>query len=123
MLWSGTVMGTYRDLIRTAGRFRTTSVIAPLYYPLIILGIFASIVTPFAGVDHSLTWMLWIAFVAVGGWILLSYTFWSFKNPVALQTEEYRTQLMRLIGDESRPGAGAVLIDSAPLTSNTGPTK
>jgi hypothetical protein len=115
-------MGTYRDLISTAGRFRTTSVIAPLYYPLIILGIFASIVTPFAGVDHPLTWMLWIAFVAVGGWILQSYTFWSFKNPVALQTEEHR-QFMRLLGDERDPGAGAVLIDSAPLTSNPGPTK
>jgi hypothetical protein len=117
--------GTVRDLIGRIGRFRTTTVLAPLYVPLIISGVLASFVTPFAGVDHPLTWMLWIVFVVLVGIAGLFYCIWSVANPDRLQTEEYRLeeQRMRIIGDESRPGAGAVVIDSAPLTSNTGPTK
>jgi hypothetical protein len=115
--------GTVRDLIGTIGRFRTTTVLAPLYVPLIASGVLASIVTPFAGFDHPLTWMLWIVFVAVVGIAILFYCYWSVADPDRLQTEEYLLEQRRLsvIGDESRPGP--VLIDSAPLTANTGPTK
>jgi hypothetical protein len=116
-----TVMRYTRDLVGIIGRFRTTSVLAPLFVPLIIMGVFASFVTPFAGVDHPLTWMLWIAVVAVFGMILLFYPIWSVINPDRLQTEDYRLEQQRItqqvIGDERHPGP--VLIEGAPLTSNT----
>jgi membrane protein implicated in regulation of membrane protease activity len=109
---------TPRDLVGTLGRFRTTSVLAPLLILLIILGVLALIATPFAGVDHPLTWMLWIAVMFVVGVILLSYAIWSVINPDRLQTEEYQLEQQRiLITDERHPGT--MLIDHASLTSNT----
>jgi hypothetical protein len=73
--------GTVRDLIGRIGRFRTTTVLAPLYVPLIISGVLAFLVTPFAGVDHPLTWMLWIVFVVLVGIAGLFYCIWSYANP------------------------------------------
>jgi hypothetical protein len=120
MLGPETVMRISRDLIGRIGRFRTTSVLAPLLAPLIITSLVALIVTAGAGVDHPLTWMLWYLFGAVVVVILLFYCIWSYANPDRLQTEEYRLeeQRIRIIGDERHPGP--VLIDSAAqLTSNT----
>jgi hypothetical protein len=111
-----------RHLINTLGRFRTTSVLAPLQVLGIIVVIPFIIVMWLAGADHSLTWMFSYLFAAVVVVALLSFCIWSFANPDRLQTEEYRIEQQRLIGDERQPGAGAVLIDNAPLTSNTGPT-
>jgi len=121
MLGAETAVRISHDLIGTIGRFRTTSVLAPVLILLIIIAVVALLVTPFAGVDHLLTWILWIAFLAVGGVALLSFVIWQFVNPDRLQTEEYRLEQQRIsiFGDERHPGAGAVLIDSAPLTSNT----
>jgi hypothetical protein len=116
--------GTVRDLIGTIGRFRTTTVLAPLYVPLIASGVLASFVTPFAGFDHPLTWMLWIVFVVVVGTAILFYCIWSVANPDRLQTEEFRLEQQRIsvIGDERHPGP-VLLIENAPLTSNTGSSK
>lgn len=108
-------------LVGTLGRFRTSSVLAPLHILLIIVGVLTLLWTWTAGVDHLLTWVLVIAAVVVGGADLLFYCIWSVANPDRLQTEEYRLEERRIsvIGDERRPGAGAELIDSEPLTSNT----
>jgi hypothetical protein len=106
------------DLISTIGRFRTTSVLAPLLVAGIIIGVFAFGVTMWAGPDHPLTWVLWIPFLIDLVVILFGYIVWSFVNPDRLQTEEYRLEQQRitLIGDERHPGK---VIESEPLTANT----
>jgi|SRR6516165_7501518 len=105
-------------LIGTIGRFRTTSVVAPLYYPLVTIGLLAIPVTWWAGPDHLLTWMIWSFFFANILVIFGSFIFFLITNPERLQTEEYRLEQQRitLIGDERDPGK---VIDNIPLTPNT----
>jgi hypothetical protein len=107
------------DLIGTIGRFRTTSVLAPLLVAAIIIGVFASGVTLWGGgPDHPLTWTLWIAFL--GDLVLagLVYVIWSFVDPNRLHSEEYllEQQRIRVLTDERHPGR---TIEHEPLTSNT----
>jgi len=106
------------DLIGTIGRFRTTSVLAPLLVAAIIIGVLALFVTLAAGPDHPLTWTLWIAFLVDLFVALLSYVTWSFVNPDRLQTEEYQLeqQRIRLVTDERHPGK---TIEHELLTPNT----
>jgi O-antigen/teichoic acid export membrane protein len=107
-----------RDLIRTIGRLKTTSALAPLSVPAGLIGVFAVLMTIVGGPHHPLTWALWIFFivwmVAIGG----AYILWSIKDPDRLQTENYQLeqQRIKIIGDERNPGK---VIEDAPLTSNT----
>jgi hypothetical protein len=107
------------DLIRTIGRFKTTSVLAPLLIGGIIIGLFASGMTMWVGPNHSLSWTLWIFVltywtVAICG----AYAYWSVKEPDRLQTENYQLQQqrIRLVTDERHPGK---TIEHEPLTPNT----
>ena len=106
------------DLIGTIGRFKTTSVLAPLLVLGIIIGVFAFFVTLRVGPDHPLTWTLWIAFLVDIILVLLAYVIWSFVNPDRLQTEDYQLeqQRIRLVTDERHPGK---TIEHEPLTPNT----
>jgi hypothetical protein len=108
-----------RDLIRTIGRFKTTSVLAPLLVGGIIIGGLALALTMWIGPNHPLSWMLWIFVVvywtlAIGG----GYAYWSFKEPDRLQTENYQLQQQRIrvVTDERHPGK---TIEHEPLTPNT----
>jgi hypothetical protein len=106
------------DLIGTIGRFRTTSVLAPLLVGAIIIGVFALGVTMWAGPDHPLTWTLWIAFLVYVGLGALAFIIFSFVNPDRLQTEEYQLeqQRIRVLTDERHPGK---TIEHETLTPNT----
>jgi hypothetical protein len=112
------MMSFPRDLIRTIGHLKTTSVLAPLSMPAGLIGIFATLMTVVGGPHHPLTWVLWIVFVI---WIVViaaAYVYWSVVNPNRLQTENYQLEQQRinLIGDERNPGK---VIESSALTSNT----
>jgi hypothetical protein len=106
------------DLIGTLGRFKTTSVLAPLLVVEIIVGVFALGLTALIGPDHTLTWVLWSAFLAILALIGLAYFIWSLVNPNRLQTEDYQIQqqVIKVLTDERHPGK---TIEHEPLTSNT----
>ena len=72
-----------------------------------LIGTFALLMTPVAGPNHPLTYVLWIAFLV---WIFVgigtAYIYWSIKGPDRLQTENYQLEQQRIkvIGDERHPG-------------------
>jgi hypothetical protein len=108
-------------LISAFQRIQTTSVLAPLFVPTIIVGVVGLIGSPFLPIVIS--GGLWILFGLCVLFTLGAYVYWSAKEPNRLQTERYQLEQKRLllIGDERDPNS-MKLIDSAPSANTVGGT-
>src|SRR5262249_4348014 len=113
-----TVMILPRELTRFIGRIKSTSSLASLSTLVVIICVFAILLTLVAGPHYPLTYALWILFIIWMVYIGAAYVFWSIKDPNRLQTENYQLQqqVIKVITDERHPGR---TIENEPLTSNT----
>jgi hypothetical protein len=91
-------------------RIKTQSILAPLLALDVICGVMALGVTVMVG-DTLLSRWIWVSFGVSVAFTLVAYTYWSFREPERLQTEDYRLarEHLMLIGDERNPNSPELL--------------
>ncbi len=106
------------SLLSAVQRIKTASVVAPLLALTAISGAAATGVTVILG-NTSLVWILWTIFCLCVLASIISYAFWTFKDPDRLQSEDFRLERHRLdlLGDERAP-RNLKIIETTP-TANT----